>query len=76
MANYKHPAFLNQMNSDEFDKLHHAGQLAPWSGIYRCQVCGHECVSTQGHHLPPQDHHTHAQGQPIQWRLVVASAHV
>jgi hypothetical protein len=75
MAEYKHPAFLKQINDAQFDQLHHPAAPTPLSGIYRCHVCGHEAVSTRHHPLPPQNHHQHANRQPIQWRLIVASTH-
>jgi hypothetical protein len=75
MADYKNPRFLTQNNHSAFDATHHAGALAPYSGIYRCAVCGHEAVSTQGHTLPPQTHHTHPNRTAIAWQLIVASTH-
>lgn len=75
MAWYKHANFLAKNNHELFDQLYHAGAEAPHSGIYRCHVCGHEAVSTQGHRLPPQGHPPHPNGQPIQWRLIVACQH-
>jgi len=75
MANYKYGGFLVQNANAAFDALHHPGQLAPYSGIYRCAVCGHEAVSTRDHVLPPQNHHTHATYAPIQWQLIVVSTH-
>jgi hypothetical protein len=76
MANYKYATFISQMNNPAFDELYHPGAIAPYSGIYRCHVCGHEAVSTKGNTLPPQTHHTHPTFAPIQWRLAVASTHV
>lgn len=76
MAEYKYPQFLKQINNVIFDNLSHPGTIAPFSGIYRCEVCGHEAVSTHGHVLPPQNHHTHPNRQPIIWRLIVASTHM
>lgn len=78
MAWYKYGKYLSQNTNQEFDKVHKAGDRATWSGIYRCDVCGHDCVSTAGNPLPPQGGaHTHAKypNQPISWRLVVASEH-
>jgi hypothetical protein len=72
MALYKYPQVLRQWDHAEFDKLYEPGTIAAWSGIYRCQGCGHEIVHTTGHPLPPQNHHQHALGQGrIQWRLMV-----
>jgi hypothetical protein len=75
MAEYKHPHFLKKFDDPVFDNLNPPGTTAPRSGLYRCQVCGHECVSTLDYPLPAQDHHAHSGLQPIQWRLIVASAH-
>jgi hypothetical protein len=75
MAWYKYAKYLTQNTNAQFDKTYKAGDTAPWSGIYRCDVCGHDCVSTAGNTLPPQGFaHTHQNlAQPITWRLVVAS---
>lgn len=75
MAWYKHASFLSQNQGELFDQLFHPGAATPHSGIYRCHVCSHEAVSTHGHPLPPQNHHTHPGRQPIQWRLTVACQH-
>jgi hypothetical protein len=75
MAAYKYSQFLRNDLNGAFDQLYHPATAAPLSGIYRCHICGHEAVSTRGHHLPPQDHHVHPQRQPIQWRLAVMSDH-
>jgi len=77
MATYKNPSYLQQSSHAAFDGTKRAGDAAPYSGIYRCDVCGHEAVSTAGHTLPPQGkEHTHANYlTPIAWRLIVASAH-
>ncbi len=74
MANYKYSKFLSQSNHTAFDAIHHPGQTAPHSGIYRCEGCGVNVVSTHGHVLPPQNHHQHtfAQGT-IRWRLIAAT---
>jgi len=74
MAIYKYQQFLTQSNHQAFDALHHPGETTPHSGIYRCEVCAENEVSTHGHPLPPQNHHQHnpAAG-PIRWRLIVAT---
>lgn len=74
MAYYKYPQILRKLDNGEFDKLYSPATYAPWSGIYRCEVCGKEAVSTDGKPLPPQNHHQHPQGQPIRWRLIVTDA--
>jgi len=77
MALYKNPNYLKQNTHAAFDVTHKAGSTAPYSGIYRCDVCGHDAVSTAGHTLPPQGGaHTHSTyASPIAWRLVVACEH-
>jgi hypothetical protein len=72
MALYKYNQFLSPRDGPAFDVLHSPGATTPFSGIYRCEGCGHEVVSTVGHPLPPQDHHQHASYRPIQWQLIVA----
>lgn len=72
MAQYKYHKFLKENLSVEYDKLHKPGDATPYSGIYRCSVCGREDVSTAGHPLPPQNHHQHPEGQPIHWQLIVS----
>lgn len=75
MAWYKYSQLLGYLGEGEFDKVYPAGSTAPWSGIYRCEVCGREAVHTVDRHLPPQNHHAHPLGQgPIRWRLVVTDA--
>jgi hypothetical protein len=74
MAIYKYLHYQSQNNSAAFDSVHEAASATPYSGIYRCEGCGHNVVSTQGHHLPPQNHHQHATSQgKIRWRLIVAT---
>lgn len=75
MAEYKYVTSVTLSSDAAFDQLHHPAAPAPLSGIYCCQVCGHEAVSTRYHPLPPQNHHQHANFAPIQWRLIVASTH-
>jgi hypothetical protein len=75
MAEYKYPGFLKQITDKVFDGAHGPGSPTPLSGIYRCIKCGHEAVSTNGHPLPPQNHHQHHPPAPIAWQLIVASTH-
>ena len=76
MAGYKYDQYIHQMNDTAFDGEHTPGTSTPLSGIYRCLGCGREDVSTQGHPLPPQNHHQHTQAQGrIRWRLAVWADH-
>lgn len=76
MAQYQNGFFLTHVANSAFDTLHAPGAQTPFSGIYRCAVCGLECVSVFSHALPPQNHHQHAAGLPsIRWQLLVASSH-
>lgn len=76
MALYKHGNFLTQTDNAAFDARHSPGATAPYSGIYRCVVCGHEITSEESNPLPPQNHHQHAPGLgPIAWRLIVYADH-
>lgn len=72
MALYKYAQFLATSDHEAFDKLHSTGAATPYSGIYRCEGCGHEVTSVYSHPLPPQNHHQHTAAQgTIRWRLVV-----
>jgi hypothetical protein len=72
-ALYKYEKFLSKSEHGAFDMIHEAGAVTPYSGIYRCEGCGHCVVSVSPHPLPPQNHHQHTalQGR-IRWRLIVA----
>jgi len=73
MALYKYAQFIEQSDHKAFDTITPVSQAAPFSGIYRCEGCGHQIVSTEGHHLPPQNHPQHSSSQgAIRWRLIVA----
>ena len=73
MAFYKYPQYFTQQNGDAFDKLHPPGVSTPFSGLYKCEVCGHEADSTKGHPLPPEHHSRNAPHQRTKWRLIAAS---
>lgn len=74
MAVYMHGQYLAHINNaDAFNTIHSPSDRTPFSGIYRCECCGKNDVSTQGHALPPQNHHQHNPAAPIRWRLVVAT---
>lgn len=73
MALYKYGPFLEKCEDAAFDQLLVPGVIAPWPGIYKCEVCGHEVGIAQSHTLPAQNHHQHPYGKgPIRWRLVVS----
>jgi len=73
MALYKYNQFLEKSEHEAFDQLQVPGSAAPYPGIYRCEVCGHEIAIAGGHTLPQQNHHQHSPGQePIRWRLEVS----
>lgn len=76
MALYKYNQFIQPTQDAVFDALHHPGNVTPYSGIYRCEVCGWEVVSEYNKPLPPQNHHSHPMRQPIQWRMVVYARHL
>jgi hypothetical protein len=74
MAYFKYHRYLNKSDHNVFDTLYEPGTTTPYSGIYRCEVCGKEDTSIKGKLLAPQYHHQHASGQePIRWRLVVGN---
>jgi hypothetical protein len=76
MALYKYAVFLEVSTDAAFDQLNDPGIAAPWPGIYRCHVFGHEIAIAAHHALPPQNHHQHSPGLGrIQWRLVVSHKH-
>ncbi|MDR5877487.1 hypothetical protein [Caballeronia sp. LZ032] len=73
MAYYRFPQYLDQSDHAAFGALYEPGHATPFSGIYRCETCGHNAVSTEGHPLPPQNHHQHPSWEAIRWRLIVAA---
>lgn len=81
MPNYKVPQYFHQNSASTFDEVHAPGSIAPASGVYRCESCGFEAVSTQGHRLPPElncVHHSAAwicNAGRVLWRLVAAAIH-
>jgi hypothetical protein len=81
MPNYKNASVFTQLTSNGFDTTHLPGQLTPSSGIYRCVSCGFECVSTQGHPLPPESACTahsprwKTSYSSVRWQLVAAAIH-
>lgn len=76
MALYKYAQCLVPANNNEFDVVHTPGTPTPFSGIYRCEGCGHEVVSEESKPLPPQNHPQHGSHHgAIRWRLIVYAKH-
>lgn len=65
--------FLQRVNSERahWQERYTPGQEVPFSGIYRCEVCGKEITSNQGDPFPPQNHHQHENRRAISWQLIV-----
>lgn len=87
MPNYRDGSVFNHRpNDSNFETLHRPGALAPFSGIYRCQNCGFEAVSTRGKSLPPESDCSqhginHGSSWPnsygnVVWKLVAAAIHL
>jgi hypothetical protein len=77
MALYRDEEHVKKANPhDSFESVHKPGQIAPWSGVYRCINCGDESACNKGDPLPPQNHHQHKQTAPIAWRLLVVTQQV
>jgi len=73
MVLYKDSRYLQPSNDGAFDRVYEPGTATPYSGIYRCEACGHNVtdVAEPGRKLPPQNHHQHTNRLvPIRWRLV------
>lgn len=72
MALFKYSQYVAQSNHQAFDQVLSPATATPFSGIYRCEGCGHEVTSVASHPLPPQNHHQHTASQgTIRWRLIV-----
>ena len=55
-----------------FDNTHKPGSIVPFSGIYRCDNCGHEDACNKGDPFPSQNHKQHSPScGTIAWRLLV-----
>ena len=75
MAHYEYVHYRTNLSDPKFDPAHAPGAITPDSGIYKCQGCGIEILSTAGDPLPPPSHHQHSLAQVyIGWRLIVAAA--
>jgi hypothetical protein len=72
MAIYKYVGFIGKLDLTAFDQLHDPGDTTPFTGIYRCEACGHEDARNTGDPLPPEDHAQHNPNQgAVKWRLTV-----
>lgn len=69
---YKNLNYLNQSDSDMFEKLYEPGEPTVYSGVYRCEACGKNITCVAPQPLPPANHHPHSmEDGRIRWRLVV-----
>jgi hypothetical protein len=76
MALYKDLKYLTKTEDAAFEAVHPPGGAVPFSGIYRCEGCGHEVVAEHARQFPPQNHPQHAPAQgAIRWRLIVFAQH-
>lgn len=74
MAQYKYVHYLANLTDQKFDPAHQPGTTTAHTGIYKCQGCGVEVISSAGDPLPPSTHHQHSLAQGgIAWRLIVAT---
>jgi hypothetical protein len=74
MAIFKSSNFLTASTDGAFDALHEPGAIAPFTGILRCEGCGHEVVSHEGKPLPRHNHHAHSRLEgAIRWRFIVCA---
>jgi hypothetical protein len=73
MAQYKYASYLENHDSEAFDRLHGPGDVTPHSGIYRCEGCGREIASNLGSPLPPQNatQHDPSIHGTVRWRMIV-----
>lgn len=67
-------AYFKKSDRIDFDTLHNPGDPAPYSGIYRCEICGLEATSEEDKPLPPGRSHNHSSKAVI-WRLVAQAKH-
>lgn len=52
-------------------QLYGAGEIAPASGLYKCDGCDRELQLLRGRPFPPSNDHSHPTLTPVKWRLVV-----
>lgn len=65
--------FLQRVEAerDWWQRRYTPGQEVPFSGIYRCEVCGKEITSNAEDPFPPQNHHQHENRRAISWQLII-----
>lgn len=74
MAIYRYSHYFKASTHAAFDEITYPGNATPYSGIYRCEGCGVNIVSTHSHPMPPQNHHQHTAAHgSIRWRLIAAT---
>jgi hypothetical protein len=76
MATFKDIEHVTRSAAPAYDLERKPGTITPFSGVYRCFVCGKEIVSEYNKPLPPQSHHVHQPSAgPIRWKLLVFAQH-
>lgn len=75
MAFYQHAGPFVQVRNVAFDTTYGPGNPAPYSGIYRCEVCGYEDACNEHQPLPPQSRAVHWHTLPVRWRLICIARH-
>lgn len=75
MTFYQDPKTIHKTTSTAFDAVNKPGDTVNHSGIYRCNVCDQEIVSTFGNKFPPQNHHQHPEKEDIEWQLIATPRH-
>lgn len=79
MALFQTDRFLHKIENKAFDKIHQPGEIAPFSGIYRCEGCGVELAVEDKQRLPSHrtcvNHHPEGRKGDVSWRLIVYANH-
>lgn len=77
MALYRDKDHVKEANPHPcFESIHKPGEIAEYSGIYRCVNCGDEDACNKGNPFPPQNRHQHKTNSPIGWKLLVLAQQV
>src|SRR5690349_15033857 len=63
MAFYKYGEFLTHNTNGAFDQICEPGHATPYSGIYRCEGCGNEAISTRS-----EERRVGKEGRAWWWR--------